>query len=157
MRMLAPAAARTSAMCFPSPCEPPVIQAVLSFSENNCSSMGEGRPKRCVKSRACSGEGRGGFRFWVTGRLQGTSGLCRTDQNERRFVRIDSLASQVAVFCKNERLLSLCRVCALWVCVAKLRNTLLISKKCQALRLSRCPFPTHFPRTNRTYGENFGS
>jgi hypothetical protein len=74
--------------------------------------------------------GRGGFRFGVTGGLQYTSGLCRTDKNVRSLVRIDSLASQVAVFCKNERLLSLCRVCALSVRVAKLRNALLISKKC---------------------------
>ncbi len=35
MRMLAPAEARISAMCFPSPWDPPVIQAVLPLSEKS--------------------------------------------------------------------------------------------------------------------------
>lgn len=41
IRMFAPAAASVSAMCLPSPWDPPVIQAVLPLSEKSCSIMGE--------------------------------------------------------------------------------------------------------------------
>jgi DNA-binding NtrC family response regulator len=65
-----------------------------------------------------------------------------------RPIRKGHLGFVSPVFCKSERLLLLCDVCGLRVRIAKLRNTLLISKNTHSLRLSRCPSsPTSFGNT----------